>query len=45
MSAVGLTTRHFGIRVLAQVSVQDSVADLVTDLIWKIRFKSGAFLE
>lgn len=41
MSAVVLTTRHFGIRVLTQVSVQDGITDLVTDLICKIRFKSS----
>lgn len=37
-SAAILTTGHFGIRVLAQVSVQDGIADLVADLIWKIRW-------
>lgn len=36
-----LTTRHFGVRVLTQVSVQDGITDLVTDLIWKIKFKSS----
>lgn len=36
-----LTTRHFGIRILTQVSVQDGITDLVADLIWKIRFKSS----
>lgn len=33
-----LTTGHFSIRILPQVSVQHSVADLVADFIWKTRF-------
>lgn len=30
-----LTTGHFSVRILPQVSVQHSVADLVADFIWK----------